>query len=133
MIINVQRQLIKSLIPRFYSSKLQNSSFAFSNNWSDDNRREFIGSFLIYNEFITTIEEEQFMSEVEPHLKRHIYEKDHWDDVSFRFYNIEPLIQDLSFRQYKASEKQRENTSTKPTLRLLTGLRTQVLIKKVFK
>ena len=133
MIINVQRQLIKSLIPRFYSSKLQSSSFAFSNNWSDDNRREFIGSFLIYNEFITTLEEEQFMSEVEPHLKRHIYEKDHWDDVSFRFYNIEPLIQDLSFRQYKASEKQRENTSTKPTLRLLTGLRTQVLIKKVFK
>ena len=133
MIINVQRQLIKSLTPRFYSTKLHNSSFAFSNNWSDDNRREFISSFLIYNEFITTIEEEQFMSEVEPHLKRHIYEKDHWDDVSFRFYNIEPLIQDLSFRQYKASEKQRENTSTKPTLRLLTGLRTQVLIKKVFK
>ena len=117
MIINLQRQLIKSLIPRFYSSKLQNSSFAFSNNWSDDHRREFISSFIIYNEFITTLEEEQFMCEVEPHLKRHIYEKDHWDDVSFRFYGIE-LIQDLTFRQYKASEKLRENTSTKPTPRL---------------
>ena len=28
------------------------------------------------------------MCEVEPHLKRHIYEKDHWDDVSFKFYGI---------------------------------------------
>jgi len=43
--------------------------------------REFINSFLIYNDFISKSEEEQFMSEVEPHLKRHIYEKDHWDDA----------------------------------------------------
>ena len=47
--------------------------------------REFINSFLIYNDFISKSEEEQFMSEVEPHLKRHIYEKDHWDDVSLLF------------------------------------------------
>ena len=82
MIINLQKQLFKSLIPRFYITKLYNSSFAFSKNWSDEHRKEFIDSFLIYNEFITKSEEEQFMSEVEPHLKRHIYEKDHWDDVS---------------------------------------------------
>ena len=82
MIINLQRQLFNSLIPRFYSTKLHNSSFAFSKNWSDEHRREFIDSFLIYNEFISKSEEEQFMNEVEPHLKRHIYEKDHWDNVS---------------------------------------------------
>merc|ERR1712098_74521 len=31
--------------------------------------------------FITDQEEENFMSEIEPHLKRQIYEKDHWDDA----------------------------------------------------
>ena len=36
------------------------------------------------------------------------------------------------FRQYKASEKRSENISTKPTPKLSTGLRTPVLIKKVF-
>ena len=82
MIIKLQRHLLKCLIPRFSSTNVHNSSFAFTNNWSDDKRREFINSFLIYNDFISKSEEEQFMSEVEPHLKRHIYEKDHWDDVS---------------------------------------------------
>ena len=131
MIINLQRQLFNSLIPRFYSTKLHNSSFAFSKNWSDEHRREFIDSFLIYNEFISKSEEEQFMNEVEPHLKRHIYEKDHWDDVSLRF--IVGRINPFTFRQYKAFEKQSENISTKPTLKLSIGLRTPVLIKKVCK
>ena len=112
LLIHRQRQLLKS-IPRLYSTNLYNSNFSFSNNWSEDNKKEFIDSFLIYNDFITKQEEEQFMSEVEPHLKRHIYEKDHWDDVSV---NIScPTLQYGIFRQYKDLEKQKGNILTSQT------------------
>ena len=43
---------------------------------------KFAKSFQIFDDFITESEESSFISEMEPHLKRHIYEKDHWDDVS---------------------------------------------------
>ena len=32
-------------------------------------------------DFITLEEEESFVKEMDPHLKRHIYEKDHWDEA----------------------------------------------------
>ena len=40
-------------------------------------------SFRLHPNFITPEEEENLMKEVEPHLKRQVYEKDHWDDVRF--------------------------------------------------
>jgi len=42
---------------------------------------KFAKSFQIFDDFITESEESSFISEMEPHLKRHIYEKDHWDDA----------------------------------------------------
>lgn len=41
----------------------------------------FRASFLVYKDFVTEEEESNFMLEMEPHLKRHIYEKNHWDDA----------------------------------------------------
>ena len=38
-------------------------------------------SFTLYTKFITSDEESSLVREVEPHLKRLVYEKDHWDDV----------------------------------------------------
>ena len=40
-------------------------------------------SFRLYPDFISLEEEENLMKEVEPHLKRQVYEKDHWDEVRF--------------------------------------------------
>jgi hypothetical protein len=39
-------------------------------------------SFFLINEFVSAAEEESLFKEVEPHLKRQVYEKDHWDEVS---------------------------------------------------
>ena len=39
------------------------------------------GNIAVYQNFITEEEEKALFDEVEPHLKRLRYEKDHWDDV----------------------------------------------------
>ena len=41
----------------------------------------FTSSFLVMEEVVTEEEEQSFMEEMESHLKRHVYEKDHWDDA----------------------------------------------------
>ena len=41
----------------------------------------FRDSFIVYPEFITSVEESNIVMEVDPHLTRQVYEKDHWDDV----------------------------------------------------
>ena len=45
--------------------------------------KSFCDSFILKRDFITEIEEQNLVTEVEPHLKRQVYEKDHWDDVRF--------------------------------------------------
>ena len=42
---------------------------------------KFSSSFLVHEDFVTVEEEAALMAEVEPHLKRLVYEKDHWDEV----------------------------------------------------
>ena len=42
---------------------------------------QFTSSFLVMEEVVTEEEEQSFMEEMEGHLKRHVYEKDHWDDA----------------------------------------------------
>ena len=37
---------------------------------------------VVYNDFITSEEEESLFNEVEPYLKRMRYQYDHWDNVS---------------------------------------------------
>ena len=51
---------------------------------SSEWRQKFSGSFVILEDFVSAEEETSIMKEVEPHLKRQVYEKDHWDDVSRR-------------------------------------------------
>lgn len=41
----------------------------------------FTDSLLIHEDFITEEEESSLIQELEPHLRRHIYEKDHWDNA----------------------------------------------------
>ena len=42
----------------------------------------FLSSFTLCEDFINPIEESNLLLEVQPHLERQVYEKDHWDEVS---------------------------------------------------
>ena len=48
----------------------------------------FFSSFTLHQDFITQVEESNLVTEVDPHLKRQVYEKDHWDDVRVISLNI---------------------------------------------
>ena len=50
--------------------------------------KAFCNSFTLYQDFITPVEESNLVTEVEPHLTRQVYEKDHWDDVRITSLNI---------------------------------------------
>lgn len=73
-------KLIRNVLSRHFSDQ-KYPHFFFHPGFSQDNKEKFADSFLIYENFVTEKEEESFMKEMEPHLKRHVYEKDHWDDV----------------------------------------------------
>lgn len=66
---------------KFYCSKAV-SRFVFSPTFPDELKDEFRSSFIVHENFASPEEEDRLMAEFEPHLKRHIYEKDHWDNVS---------------------------------------------------
>ena len=70
-------------ITRHYSgsASVLFSNLYFCTGWDEEKQEKFAESFLIFDNFITEQEEQNFMSEIEPHLKRQIYEKDHWDDA----------------------------------------------------
>ena len=55
-------------------------------DWPKEMSDELESSFEVINDFINEAEESDLMKEVEPHLKRLVYEKDHWDEaiVGFR-------------------------------------------------
>ena len=43
----------------------------------------FFNSFTLCENFIDSVEESNLVDEVQPHLERQVYEKDHWDEVSY--------------------------------------------------
>ena len=67
----------------------------------------------MFDNFVSEGEERTFMKEMEPHLKRHVYEKDHWDDVSWGIILNIFITKQFFFRPYKGSERQKGNFLTK--------------------
>lgn len=61
----------------------------FQRLWTEEDKRLFLNDLLVVNDFITTDEEQQLFTEVEPHLKRMKYEFDHWDGVIVGYREIE--------------------------------------------
>ena len=57
------------------------SKFRFSVEFDPSLAAKFRASFLVHEDFVTAEEEAALMAEVEPHLGRLVYEKDHWDEV----------------------------------------------------
>ena len=68
---------------RFFSKHYStHGGFEFSKVFPETLKGEFESSFIVYENFVSLKEEDSLMAEFEPHLKRHLYEKDHWDNVS---------------------------------------------------
>ena len=65
------------------------SRFRFSAEFDPSLAAKFRASFLVHEDFVTAEEEAALMAEVEPHLGRLVYEKDHWDEVR---YDIRPSL-----------------------------------------
>ena len=79
--IQLQLQLLRKVSNRQFSDQ-KYPHFYFHPGFNPDNKEKFAESFLVFENFVSEGEERSFMKEMEPHLKRHVYEKDHWDDVS---------------------------------------------------
>ena len=64
------------------SDKNQVSKYVeFSKDHTEETAQSFIQSFRLLTDFITKEEEELMYREVDKELKRHPFEKDHWDEV----------------------------------------------------
>ena len=79
--IQLQLQIFRKVLNRQFSDQ-KYQHFYFHPGFNPDNKEKFAESFLVFENFVSEGEERTFMKEMEPHLKRHVYEKDHWDDVS---------------------------------------------------
>lgn len=64
--------------------------FFFHDGFDSDLAAAFAPSFTVRQDFVTPEEEENLAKEVEPHLSRQVYEKDHWDDV--RMSLLSPML-----------------------------------------
>ena len=58
------------------------SLYRFSAAFPAEQRARFAQDMPVIEDFVTVEEEERLVKEVEPYLKRLVYEQDHWDDVS---------------------------------------------------
>jgi len=87
------KQLLKKLImvdispfQRSFSSTRclnidDNQSLHFHPEFKLEKSKLFTDSLLVHEDFVTEEEEANLIQELEPHLKRHVYERDHWDNA----------------------------------------------------
>ncbi len=57
-------------------------SFHFHPELATDWKKKFLASFTVLENFVSEEEEAALIKEADPHLKRMVYEKDHWDEVT---------------------------------------------------
>ena len=83
---------IKTLIKKYCSilnDRLVSSYEPVQEIWNESVLQNLQTSFQVIPNFITENEEKLMTKEVEPHLKRLIYEKDHWDEAIVKFRETE--------------------------------------------
>lgn len=56
--------------------------------WPAEDKKAFAVDMALMENFISPTEEESFLKELEPYLKRLRYEFDHWDDVIIWSYKL---------------------------------------------
>jgi len=86
------RSVLKGVSIRCLHYKATTTNLYFHPGFNPENVENFTKSFLVFENVVDENEEEIFMKEMEPHLKRHIYEKDHWDDAIKGFRETERKI-----------------------------------------
>ena len=83
---------IKTIIKKYCSilnDRLVSSYEPAQEIWNESILQNLETSFRVIPNFITENEEKLMIKEVEPHLKRLIYEKDHWDEAIVKFRETE--------------------------------------------
>ena len=85
-------KLCRTNVSNYTTSTTPSHLYSFHPNFPEEHQLSFLQSFLVLEEVVTKDEEATFMKEMEPHLKRHIYEKDHWDDAIVGFRETERKI-----------------------------------------
>lgn len=71
---------------RFYTknaieNKTSPNYIEFCGNWVLVDKNNFLNDMIVEENFLSEKEEMQLFNEVEPYMKRLLYEFDHWDDV----------------------------------------------------
>lgn len=75
-----------------FSKIAQLTSQLFFHNvekWPETLYKDIIKSCTIEPNFLKLNEEQNLLKEIEPHMKRLRYEKNHWDDVGLDFFCLE--------------------------------------------
>jgi hypothetical protein len=66
-----------------YFAAVASPNFDFRGQWPENDQKQFLKDMRVLENFLSADEEEEFLKEIEPYLKRMRYEFDHWDDVSY--------------------------------------------------
>ena len=81
-LFNISRFIVGYPLFSYSTSKLKPLEKTINYEVSDKTTEKiFLQDFKLYQDFITSTEEDSIFNELEPHLKRLRYEKSHWDDV----------------------------------------------------
>ncbi len=64
-----------------FASTAADSLYHFHAGFDPALASKFSSSFVVRADFVSAEEERALMAEVEPHLKRQVYERDHWDEA----------------------------------------------------
>ena len=101
---------------RYFCSTIARQSKSYIpdvSQWDKSVFHDLDKSLIIVPDFINEEEETSLCKEVEPHLKRLVYEKDHWDEAIVKFRETErkswnkantPLIDRLRSRAFDKSD-----------------------------
>lgn len=85
------RLVLPSIARKLSSNSVSNQPFFEppKEEWDDQILLGLTKSLRLLPDFITNDEEQNLVHEVEPHLKRLVYEKDHWDEAIVNFRETE--------------------------------------------
>ena len=75
------KRLCSSVFQTEKESGAAGERFIFPGNFNEERKNEFRCAFALHEDFISEEEEASLLKEVEPHLTRQVYQKDHWDNA----------------------------------------------------
>ncbi|KAI6242850.1 2OG-FeII-Oxy-2 domain-containing protein [Aphelenchoides fujianensis] len=78
--------MIRAAVRRFCSAASSSNVHVHNEaKWPAEVLRTALSSCRVVEDFVTEAEEQKFMDEIEPHMKRLRYERAHWDDAIYLY------------------------------------------------